>query len=143
MARVCSSASVDLQNASQIGDVISRKQAMLVVHMPADFERQIESGRGAVVQVITDGRNSNTGNVAAGYVGAVVERFNTSWNEQHGGVRPPLTIESRAWYNPNLETRWNMIPSLIARAQHAAGIDAHAHCPLRASVNRARSTNCS
>ena len=27
---------------------------------------------------------------------------------------PPLRIETRAWYNPNLETRWNMIPSLIA-----------------------------
>jgi pyoluteorin transport system permease protein len=105
---------IDLQNASQIGEVISRKQAVLVVYVPADFERQIESGRGAVVQVITDGRNTNTGNVAAGYVGAVIDRFNTRWNEQHGGVRAPLTIESRAWYNTNLETRWNMIPSLIA-----------------------------
>jgi ABC-2 type transport system permease protein len=26
----------------------------------------------------------------------------------------PLTIESRAWFNPNLETRWNLLPGLIA-----------------------------
>ena len=24
------------------------------------------------------------------------------------------TVESRAWYNPNLETRWNLLPGLIA-----------------------------
>jgi len=105
---------VELRNAKQIGDVIGRKQALLVIHLPPDFERQIQSGRGAVIQVITDGRNSNTGNIAAGYVGAVVERFNATWSEQHGQVRPPLRIENRAWYNTNLETRWNMIPSLIA-----------------------------
>lgn len=105
---------LELSNASQIGDVMDRKQALLVIHVPPDFERRIYSGNGAVVQVITDGRNTNTGNVAAGYVGAVVERFNVSWREQHGGVAPPLRIEGRAWYNTNLETRWNMIPSLIA-----------------------------
>ena len=104
----------DLRNANQIGAVIDRKHVLLVIHLPADFERQIYSGRGAVIQVITDGRNSNTGNIAAGYVGAVIERFNAAWNEKHGAARPPLRIENRAWYNTNLETRWNMIPSLIA-----------------------------
>ena len=104
----------DLANANQIGPTIGRKQAILVIYVPPDFERQIYSGRGAVVQVITDGRNSNTANVAAGYVGAVIERFNTAWSEEHGGARPALRIEGRAWYNTNLETRWNMIPSLVA-----------------------------
>ncbi len=104
----------DLRNASQIGDVIGRKRVLLVIHIPADFERRIYSGGGAVVQVISDGRNTNTGNVAAAYAGAVVERFNELWREQHGGMRPPLRIETRAWYNRNLETRWNMIPSLMA-----------------------------
>jgi ABC-2 type transport system permease protein len=103
----------ELHNADQIGEMIARKRVLLVISLPADFERQIYSGRGAVVQAITDGRNSNTGNAAAGYVGAVVERFNAAWSEQHGGVPSALRIESRAWYNANLETRWNMIPSLI------------------------------
>jgi ABC-2 type transport system permease protein len=105
---------LDLRNASEIGDVISRKKALLVIHIPADFERELSSGRGAVVQAITDGRNSNTGNVAAGYVGAAVDRFNAEWSRRRGYPEPPLRIEARAWYNSNLETRWNMIPSLIA-----------------------------
>jgi ABC-2 type transport system permease protein len=102
-----------LSSPAEIGDLISNKRALLVIHMPAGFERDIESGRGGVVQVIADGRNSNTGNVAASYVTAAVDRFNTQWNEKRGGVAPPLRIETRAWYNPNLETRWAMIPSLI------------------------------
>jgi ABC-2 type transport system permease protein len=105
---------MNLSSASEIGDAISRKRALLVVHIPSDFERQILSGQGAVVQAITDGRNSNTGGTAAAYVSAAVERFNADWGQRHNGPRSPLTIETRSWYNANLETRWNMIPSLIA-----------------------------
>ena len=104
----------DLQNAHQISPVIGRKQVILVVQIPQDFERRIHAGRGATVQAITDGRNSNTAGAAAGYFSAVIESFNKSWNASHGGSTTGLTIETRAWYNPNLETRWNMIPSLIA-----------------------------
>ena len=43
----------DLANAQQIGPVIARKQAIAVIHIPDDFERSLQSGRGAVVQAIT------------------------------------------------------------------------------------------
>lgn len=102
-----------LSSPAQIGETISNKRALIVIHLPVDFERDIESGRGGVVQVIADGRNSNTGNVSASYVSAAVDRFNTQWNQSRGGAAPPLRVETRAWYNPNLETRWAMIPSLI------------------------------
>jgi ABC-2 type transport system permease protein len=26
---------------------------------------------------------------------------------------PPIRVETRAWFNPNLETRWNMVPAMI------------------------------
>ncbi|HEY0942040.1 MAG TPA: ABC transporter permease [Steroidobacter sp.] len=104
---------MNLRNASEISETIGKKRALMVIHLPANFERDIESGRGGVVQVIADGRNSNTGNTAAAYVTAAVERFNMQWNERRGGQPPALRIESRAWYNPNLETRWAMIPSLV------------------------------
>lgn len=102
-----------LRNATQIGETIGTKRALIVIHLPAGFERDIESGRGGVVQVIADGRNSNTGNVAASYVSAAVDRFNEQWNELRGAPKAALRIETRAWYNSNRETRWAMIPSLI------------------------------
>lgn len=104
----------NLSSATEIADVIGTKQALLVIHIPANFERDLLSGQGASMQAITDGRNSNTGGTAGAYVGLAVDRYNAQWLEQHGGVSSPLTIETRAWYNANLETRWNMIPSLVA-----------------------------
>jgi ABC-2 type transport system permease protein len=47
---------------------------------------------------------------AVGYVTQVVADFNNDWRVRHGGAAPPLRVESRAWFNPNLETRWNFMP---------------------------------
>jgi ABC-2 type transport system permease protein len=47
------------------------------------------------------------------YVGAIVDGFNTDWRTDHGLTGPPVQVTVRSWYNPTLETRWNMIPSLI------------------------------
>jgi ABC-2 type transport system ATP-binding protein len=55
----------------------------------------------------------NTAGTATGYVGAVVEAFNDNWRKMHGQAGPPIRVATRAWYNPNLESRWNMIPGLI------------------------------
>ena len=65
------------------------------------------------MQVIADGRNSNTAGTAMGYVNAIVDAFNADWRNRRGQGGAPIRITTRAWYNPNLETRWHMIPALI------------------------------
>jgi ABC-2 type transport system permease protein len=84
-----------------------------VIQIDQDFERRLLSGRQADIQVIADGRNSNTAGTAIGYIGGIVESFNASWRSEHGQRSMPVRLTSRAWYNPNLETRWHMIPALI------------------------------
>jgi ABC-2 type transport system permease protein len=71
------------------------------------------SGAQANVQVIADGRNSNTAGTAMGYISTIVESFNANWRTEHNQGDPPIRLSTRAWYNPNLETRWHMIPALI------------------------------
>lgn len=104
-----------LQNATQIRTTIDNRRALLVLTIPPDFERRLASGQSADVQVIADGRNSNTAGTASGYASAVVDAFNADWRSDHGLASPPVSIEARAWYNPNLETRWNMIPGMIGQ----------------------------
>ena len=65
------------------------------------------------MQVIADGRNSNTAGTALGYVSNIVDSFNGDWIHDHGGQPVAVQIVARAWYNPNLETRWFMIPGMI------------------------------
>ncbi|MGH8176491.1 MAG: ABC transporter permease [Steroidobacter sp.] len=103
-----------LQSTADFARVIDRKQALLILHIGQDFERQLEAGRGAALQVVIDGRNSNTAGTAAGYVRAMVEAFNARWRAAQGARGSPVNVQTRAWYNQNLETRWQMIPSLIA-----------------------------
>ena len=103
----------DLQSQAQIRAYIDRRDVLLVVQIGQDFERKLKSGAPADVQVIADGRNSNTAGTASGYVSAIVDSFNTTWRTEHGMRAPPVRPITRAWFNPNLETRWHMIPSLV------------------------------
>lgn len=103
----------ELVRLEEIGDYIDRRRALIVIQIGEDFERRLRSGRTATVQVIADGRNSNTAGTATAYVSAIVEAFNASWREARGEDTARIRVVPRAWYNPNLETRWNMIPALI------------------------------
>ncbi len=98
-----------LASASQIDDSVDSGEALLVISIPADFETRLASGLEAPLQLILDGRNSSTASLAAAYVTSIV----SSYNHALGG-QSPVTIERRAWFNPNLESRWNIMPGLIA-----------------------------
>jgi ABC-2 type transport system permease protein len=79
-----------------------------VLSIPRDFEARLSAGQSAPLQLILDGRNSTTAGAAAGHIGAIV----AAYNETLGGA-PAIAVERRAWYNPNLESRWNLMPALI------------------------------
>ncbi|HEY2590121.1 MAG TPA: ABC transporter permease [Steroidobacteraceae bacterium] len=104
-----------LGNADQIRPTIDNKRALIVLTIPPDFSRQLGSGQGANVQVIADGRNSNTAGAATGYASAIVDGFNADWRSEHGLAGPSVQAEMRSWFNPNFETRWNMIPGMIGQ----------------------------
>jgi ABC-2 type transport system permease protein len=103
----------ELRRAGAIADMIDRQEAVLVLSIQPNFQRNLQAGLAADLQVIGDGRNSNTAGAAIGYVSAIVAGFNAEWQAGHGGSAAPINIVTRAWYNPNLETRWYMIPALI------------------------------
>jgi ABC-2 type transport system permease protein len=103
-----------LHSQEGMARAIETQQAMLAVHIGPRFEQQLYAGETAPVQLILDGRNSNTAGSAAGFVAQVVAAYNQDWARRHGGGGPGLMVEARAWYNPNLETRWYMLPGMVA-----------------------------
>jgi ABC-2 type transport system permease protein len=102
-----------IHRAADIRSLIDDRRVLLVIQIGPDFERDLLAGRPADVQVIVDGRNSNTAGTALGYVNAIVASFNRDWQQTHGVTGPAVHMTTRAWYNENLETRWHMIPALI------------------------------
>lgn len=111
----------NLYASGEVKRWIDDRRALLVIQIEQDFERRLQMGQGANIQVIADGRNSNTAGTALGYIGAIVAAFNADWRATHAtdtnaaasGPANGVQVTTRAWYNPNLETRWHMIPSLI------------------------------
>ena len=105
----------DLQRASDI-DALHRRAARAAGG--ADRRRiraaAARPGSSADVQVIADGRNSNTAGTAMGYVNAIVDAVQRATGAAITACRRRRCRSStRAWYNPNLETRWYMIPGMI------------------------------
>ncbi|HTH15255.1 MAG TPA: ABC transporter permease, partial [Magnetospirillum sp.] len=89
-------------------DAIDSRSAMAALRIPADFSRRVEAGSGASVQVILDGRRSNTAQIAAGYLTSIILDHNASL------ARAPLPVlVTRVWFNPNLESLWVVVPALV------------------------------
>ena len=104
-----------LSGVPEIAPLIDLQRALMVVVIPQRFEALLASGENAPVQVILDARNSTTASSASAYVSAVMQDFNAERARALGGSgEPALRLETRAWFNPNLETRWNFMPALIA-----------------------------
>ena len=98
----------------QIAHLINGKKVLLVIDIGPQFTRDLTLGKPAPVQVIVDGRNSNTALIALNYVQTIVTRFNDDWRADHGRAGPLARLETRAWFNPNLESRWFIVPGITA-----------------------------
>jgi ABC-2 type transport system permease protein len=102
-----------LNRQEQIRTVIDGRQAQLVLHCGPNFGADVLTGRSGRLQVIIDGRNSNTALILNGYVRSILSEFNRQWIVEHGGASPPARLQIRAWFNPNLESRWFVVPGIV------------------------------
>jgi ABC-2 type transport system permease protein len=84
-----------------------------VLRLGPNFSRDLLLGKGAKAQVIVDGRDSNTAMIILNYVQAITLDFNRSWAKSHHLPQPPAQLTVRAWFNPNLESRWFILPGLV------------------------------
>jgi ABC-2 type transport system permease protein len=102
-----------LSHESQIADMINARKALMVLRIGPHFSRNLLLGDGGDLQVVIDGRDSNTALIALNYARTIVQDFNIQWVAEHGGRAPPAHLEMRAWFNPNLESRWFIVPGMV------------------------------
>jgi len=92
--------------------------AALVI--PEDFAARVRSDRPSVVQLLLDASEANTATIALGYAEAVVAGYSSDlevrWAKAKGlqGIRPPLEVHPRVWFNTDLESRNFIVPGLIS-----------------------------
>lgn len=102
-----------LHAENEIAPLIDSRQALLVIHISQRFSARQLAGDSATVQIIVDGRNSNTAMIALNYARSIVNQYNENWLKAHGQSGLPAHLEARAWFNPNLESRWFFVPGII------------------------------
>lgn len=84
------------------------------VVIPHGFERDLAGGRQPPVQLVTDGSQVNTATLLAANLRGTLR----SWAEGRAAERdesfhPPLTLIARYNYNPELESRYMLVPGAI------------------------------
>ena len=85
-----------------------------VLTIPPGYDRDLRSTGHAEVQLLLDGTDANTANIAQNYASAIVARHGLERLAAGRKVVQPIRLEPRTWYNPNLESRHMIVPGLIA-----------------------------
>jgi len=108
-----------LTTQREIAAWIESERALAVLHVGPTFSRDLLSGGSTQpqIQVIVDGRHSNTAMIALGYVNGIVEEFSRA----HAAYQPGIAVTvqtprlvAHGWFNPNFESRWFIISGLVA-----------------------------
>jgi ABC-2 type transport system permease protein len=87
-----------------------RIRALLII--PEGFERDLDQGEVAPIQIILNGDNANTATTVLGYANAVTTEASLRMGRP---VRTALAgVSPRIWYNPELRSTLFLVPGLIA-----------------------------
>ncbi len=98
--------------------LLDRNKARAVLVIPEGFSRTVTTGGTAEVQVIVNGDNANTATTVIGYAGSILRTAAARYAPAgvHVAVPPvpPINVEPRIWYNPELRSTLFLVPGLIA-----------------------------
>ncbi len=102
-------------------EMIDRDEVKAVLRINHGFGDALRGGRTAELQVIVDGTDSNTAGIVLDYSSKISLRFSqevlmTRFTRLRGPAEKPghVTLETRAWFNENLESRNFYVPGVIA-----------------------------
>lgn len=110
-----------VDSAVELNRLIDRGEVVTAFQINSGFAEDIRLGRRAEVQLIVDGTDSNTAGVALDYSSKIIMQLSqdillTRFTRVRGAFERPgrIELESRAWFNENLESRNFYVPGVIA-----------------------------
>lgn len=105
---------VYLKAVEEIGPFIDHQKGVMVVSIDEQFSRNLDANKQASVQLILDGRKSNTAQIVAGYTGVIIDQFNRDFSAKVDIKQQNTQLFLRNWFNPNLIYYWYNVPCLVA-----------------------------
>ena len=101
--------------------------AKMGIVIPWDFSLRLRDGGPVQVQALVDATDDNTANVLTGYAQAVVQGYSSeiqlNWLRERGLSLQPaaMSIETRTWYNEDLESSAFIVPGVLALVMSVIG----------------------
>ena len=106
---------VYMRDMREAEHALMSRNVSAIVHLRADFARQLREPDGAPIQVIVNGVDANTGRLVMGYVQGVFQKWvERKAHDEGGSVKTPVQLETRVWFNSELRSRNFLVPGLIA-----------------------------
>lgn len=110
-----------VSNERRVRELVDRGKVRAVIHMNSGFEENLRAGRSVQLQLIVDGTDSNTAGVILDYSSKIVAQFSKKiliarLTQVKGSYQMPVGVDmqTRAWFNENLESRNFYVPGVIA-----------------------------
>lgn len=100
----------DASSPNEAIETLTSEKARAALMIPLDFERDLLAGRNSSVQILLDGSDSSTVAPISGYVGSIQNI--ASKRIAHFEPVPPYELRTRYLFNPELNSRWFVIPGL-------------------------------
>jgi len=93
----------------------------ILIGIPSGFSKDLMRGKNIPLQLLIDGSDNNTAQIALGYISSIVRTFSSKIIldklNKHGtapeGI-PPMDVEPIVWFNPDLRSTNFIVPGLIA-----------------------------
>lgn len=98
---------------------MDERRAIVGIVIPTDYSENLALGKEAKVQILLDGSDSNTASIALGYAQGLIQAYsartrNNAQSVRTGStMRPPVDVQTRVWYNPDMVSRYFIVPGLI------------------------------
>jgi ABC-2 type transport system permease protein len=106
-----------LRSEAPVNALLDTGTVQAVLHIPIDFGADVLAGRPVRVQLLADGTMSNDTSITFNYASQIINGYNQQLIKQRAaaaGISPgTVVVEPRAWYNPNLESKYYFVPGLI------------------------------
>ncbi|HEY0284164.1 MAG TPA: ABC transporter permease [Vicinamibacterales bacterium] len=96
-------------------------EAWMALSIPASYGQHLAAGRPTTLQVVADGSDASSTNIALGYASNLIAGYTREMVERRraagapaGGGGGSIEPRVRVWFNPTLESRYFMLPGIFA-----------------------------
>lgn len=99
-----------LQSEKDLAQQIDERRIQAAIVIPDSFVRDIHGKGDPDLQIIVDGRSANSAGLANAYIQNIISEYRIPKVLRKNRIH----ITSRAWYNPNYQARFFMVPAVLA-----------------------------